>query len=250
MAQVLGLGFLVAGLVVVVLIGVIAAAWRLGLHAVLSFWVIYVLTRPLGASIGDYLSQPAGDGGLGLGATLTSVLFFAAIVGLVAYLALTKADVIDGSDDMAVESDERGGLWQTVSVVGLLLAFGVAGYLWRTSVLEVDVPAAVVTAVAPQAGAAPQTPPSRLGDLSRFRIITKDALGLVTGGDQVGATARARDLEIAWDDAEARLKPRDKAAWTALDGKIDTVLRAIRATSPDPAAEKAALNALLDALGR
>jgi uncharacterized membrane-anchored protein len=253
MAQVLGLGFLVSGLVVVVLIGVIAVAWRFGMHAVLSFWIIYVLTRPLGASIGDYLSQPAGDGGLGLGATLTSVLFFVAIVGLVAYLAVTKADVIDGSDDrdeVAVESDERGGLWQTVTVVGLLLALGVAGYLWRTSALEADAPAAVATAVAPQAGAAPQAPPSRLGDLSQFRTTTQDALGLVNGGDQVGATARARELEIAWDDAEARLKPRDKAAWTALDKKIDTALRAIRASSPDPAAEKAALTALLGALGR
>jgi hypothetical protein len=134
MAQVLGLGFLVSGLVVVVLIGVIAAAWRLGLHAVLPFWIIYVLTRPLGASIGDYLSQPAGDGGLGLGPTLTSVLFFVAIVGLVAYLAVTKADVIhdsEGSDDVTVENDERGGLWQTVTVVGLLLGLGVAGYLHR-----------------------------------------------------------------------------------------------------------------------
>jgi hypothetical protein len=108
----------------------------------------------------------------------------------------------------------------------------------------------VATGVAPQAGAAPQAPPSRLGDLSRFRTITQDALGLVNGGDQAGATARAPDLETAWDAAEARLKPRAKAAWTALDKKIDTVLRAIRATSPDPTAEKAALVALLDALGR
>ncbi|MGW3248306.1 hypothetical protein ACWDAS_38060, partial [Streptomyces sp. NPDC001070] len=46
-------------------------------NAVWSFWIAYVLTRPLGASIGDYLSQPTGDGGLGIGTVVTSVLFLA-----------------------------------------------------------------------------------------------------------------------------------------------------------------------------
>lgn len=76
-----------------------------------------------------------------------------------------------------------------------------------------------------------------------------DTLQLVDGGDQSGATVRVRDLEITWDDAEARFKSRDTSTWTALDGKIDKVLRAIRATSPDPTGEKAALTALRDALG-
>ncbi len=49
-------------------IGLITIAWRyLGLNAILAFWMAYILTRPLGASIGDYLSQPKSDGGLGLG---------------------------------------------------------------------------------------------------------------------------------------------------------------------------------------
>jgi hypothetical protein len=89
--------------------------------------------------------------------------------------------------------------------------------------------------------------PTRLGDLSQSSAIARSALELVGNDDQAGATTRAGDLEIAWDDAEARLKPRDKAAWTALDGKIDEVLREIRATSPDPNGEKAALTALVDA---
>ena len=63
-------------------------------NAVLAFWLAYILTRPLGASIGDYLSQAQTDGGLGLGTTTTSFLFLAAISGLVVYLMLTKRDVI------------------------------------------------------------------------------------------------------------------------------------------------------------
>ena len=58
------------------LIAVVAVAhYGFGLNAVLAFWMAYILTRPLGASIGDYLSQPRSDGGLGLGTTITSAIF-------------------------------------------------------------------------------------------------------------------------------------------------------------------------------
>ena len=63
-------------------------------NAVLAFWLIYILTRPLGASIGDYLSQARSDGGLGLGPTTTSVLFLVTILGMVTYLTFTKKDEI------------------------------------------------------------------------------------------------------------------------------------------------------------
>ena len=57
------------------------AAHRLfKLNAILSFWIAYILTRPLGASLGDYLSQAKADGGLGLGTTVTSFIFLAAIL--------------------------------------------------------------------------------------------------------------------------------------------------------------------------
>ena len=57
-----------------------------------AFWIAYVLTRPLGAALGDGLSQPRADGGLGLGTTWTSVLFLVTILAVVAYLAVTKRD--------------------------------------------------------------------------------------------------------------------------------------------------------------
>ena len=63
-------------------------------NAVLAFWLAYILTRPLGASIGDYLSQARADDGLGFGTTETSALFLITISGLVAYLTITKKDVI------------------------------------------------------------------------------------------------------------------------------------------------------------
>lgn len=265
MAQVLGLGYLVAGIAVAVVIAATALAWRLGLHPVLAFWIIYVLTRPLGASIGDYLSQPSSDGGLGLGATLTSLIFFAGIVAVVGYLSVTKADVIRGDampDPEETDRRETGrrGLLQTVVVVGVLLVAGVAGYFWRAQALQTEVAAVqAVPAEAASAGPAAGTPTglnaaqpaartSKLGDLSQFHVITQDTRDRLDRGDQAGPTARVTDLETAWDDAQAKLKPRDSATWTAIDGKIDTVLRELRSTSPNPASEKDALNALLAAL--
>ncbi len=64
----------------------------LRMNAILAFWVAYILTRPLGASIGDYLSQAPGDGGLGLGTVVTSALFLVTILALVVYLAITRRD--------------------------------------------------------------------------------------------------------------------------------------------------------------
>ncbi|WP_067252037.1 hypothetical protein [Streptomyces sp. DSM 15324] len=68
---------------------------KLGLDAVWSFWIAYILTRPLGASIGDHLSQPTGDGGLGLGTVITSALFLTVILALVVYLSVTRRDVTE-----------------------------------------------------------------------------------------------------------------------------------------------------------
>jgi hypothetical protein len=62
---------------------------------VLAFWIAYILTRPLGASTGDLLSQPRADGGLGLGTTVTTVAFLVAILAVVVFLSVTKRDVTE-----------------------------------------------------------------------------------------------------------------------------------------------------------
>jgi uncharacterized membrane-anchored protein len=88
-----GLGYWTTALVCAVLIGAVWVCHRLfGADAVLTFWIAYVLTRPLGASLGDGLSQPRADGGLGLGTTVTSAVFLVVILVVVAYLAVTRRD--------------------------------------------------------------------------------------------------------------------------------------------------------------
>ncbi|MEA2136022.1 MAG: hypothetical protein QOC68_3931 [Solirubrobacteraceae bacterium] len=95
-AERLSLGYWPSALIFAGLIGVVALAhFRFNLNAVLAFWIAYILTRPLGASIGDYMSQATKDGGLGLGTTVTSVIFLATILALVVYLTVTRRDVIE-----------------------------------------------------------------------------------------------------------------------------------------------------------
>src|SRR3954451_9845806 len=76
------------------MIAAVTLAWRvLGLNPILSFWLAYILTRPLGASIGDWMSQNNPKyGGLGLGTTGTSYIFLGRILALVTYLSITKRD--------------------------------------------------------------------------------------------------------------------------------------------------------------
>ena len=81
--EALSLGFQVGVVVFVVLIAVTFAAYKFGGNAVLTFWIAYILTRPLGASLGDLLSQAKNYGGLGLGAMWTSAAFLMTIIFLV-----------------------------------------------------------------------------------------------------------------------------------------------------------------------
>ena len=84
-----------AVLLPVFLIIATVVGWRLGANAVLSFWIAYVLTRPLGANIGDWLAVDKKIGGLGVGTLGTSAIFLSAIVATVIYLVVRRPDVID-----------------------------------------------------------------------------------------------------------------------------------------------------------
>jgi uncharacterized membrane-anchored protein len=75
------------GLILAVLV-----AWKIGAGPVLCFWLAYILTRPLGANIGDFLGSPHTDGGLGLGTFGTSIVFLLTILAVVTYLTKTRAD--------------------------------------------------------------------------------------------------------------------------------------------------------------
>ena len=86
-----GLGYLATGVLFGLIIASLSFGYAfLGLDPILGFWLAYILTRPLGASIGDFLSQPGEYGGVGLGTIVTSALFLGTIILVVAYQSLTR----------------------------------------------------------------------------------------------------------------------------------------------------------------
>ncbi|MET3803109.1 putative membrane-anchored protein [Nakamurella sp. UYEF19] len=92
-AERLNLGYWLSAIVFASLIAAVSLAhFAFRLNAVLAFWIAYILTRPLGASLGDYLSQPADAGGLELGTTGTSAIFLSVVLVLVVYLTWSKRD--------------------------------------------------------------------------------------------------------------------------------------------------------------
>lgn len=108
LSEQLELGYLLAlGIFAGAIVVIAVLHFGLRMNAILSFWLAYILTRPLGASIGDYLASPKGEGGLGLGTNLTSFLFLGTILALVVYLAISKRDVIP-TRGLAEAKEPRG----------------------------------------------------------------------------------------------------------------------------------------------
>lgn len=105
-ANTFGLGYFGSIWLFAAIIAVPALGWfRLGMGSILSFWFAYVITRPLGASVADWLAKPEG---VGLGTGLVSLVFAAAIFTLVRHLARTGRDTpIDQFGDPERLSDRR-----------------------------------------------------------------------------------------------------------------------------------------------
>jgi len=231
MAEGLGLGYLNTGIIVTAVIAIVIVAQKLKLNAVLSFWIIYIMTRPLGASIGDFLSQPIKYGGLGLGATLTSVLFLLGILGIILYFTFTKRDVIQNENADNEENKESKGLvLQSLITIVLFVTIGLSAYHWRHNQLQKEI--FQPTTSNNNNTTIQNVPTSELGDLSVFRKITEDTRNLVVANNMDGAKTRITDLEHEWDIAQLKLKAMNGTKWTKVDDAIDRVLRSLRAVNP------------------
>jgi len=247
-----------AGLIVAIFFG-----WKLGANAVLSFWLAYILTRPLGANLGDWLGFPMDQQGLGLGVAITSVIFLTAILVTVVYLTVTRADVIETPDDIDAPKTPKApkapapvdnrvremvmlGYYAVVAVAaGGLLVWAAAQPHSTAAASENESGSSVSATLAPGQSAIANFPPA---EVARLRVIVQDTLAKVQAGDQAGAIARIKDLETAWDDDQSTLQPMDDTGWTVLDGQIDKVLTSLRASQPDPGTEKQTLDTLLTSL--
>lgn len=241
MAESLGLGYLITGIIVAVIIFIVAVAAKLKLNSVLSFWIIYIMTRPLGASIGDLLSQPTKFGGLGLGATLTSIIFLAGIFLIILYFTFSKKRNT-ANEIVQPREDETGKkfIWQSVVTIAIFIIAGVSAYAWRQNALQKE-----VKQESPTTSSVNNTVVMPVDDFSAFKIIAADTRKLVDANDLAGAKIRVDDLEYEWDNAQSKLKPKYKSKWTEIDDAIDKVLRQLRAVRPVQQDCRTALDQLL-----
>lgn len=246
--EALSLGFRNGALIFGGLILAVWAARRLGLNGVLAFWIAYVLTRPLGASLGDLLTQDRSFGGLGLGASRTSLVFLAVIVALVAreQVNATRHGIRAKGEAPAV-SPRRDYAWAAAGAVAVVAA----------AVALAPAPTPAVAAPAAPTGKGKTAhvnpleadPTSPIGDLRPFAVIVDDVTTKAKKGDLAAATARVKDLEVAWDNGEAAMKPASPDDWHTMDSAIDGVLTALRATPPTKAACVSALTNLQSTIG-
>ncbi|MCC0064938.1 MAG: hypothetical protein H6895_12735 [Defluviimonas sp.] len=96
-AETFSVGFAATGVLFGLIIASLALGYfALGLDGIWAFWLCYIFTRPLGASFGDFLAQPAEFGGLGLGTIVTSFAFLAVIAATVAAMTLRRRAPIAG----------------------------------------------------------------------------------------------------------------------------------------------------------
>jgi uncharacterized membrane-anchored protein/acylphosphatase len=233
----LGFGYLKTGITVIIIIACVFSAHKfLKLDGVLAFWIAYILTRPLGASIGDYLSQPKVNGGLGLGTTVTSVIFLIAILAIIVYLAVSKIDINAKSE--TAETNQANGskknvLTQTIVVLCIFLVVGIGSYTWRSD------------AIAAQSNSSQAT---LGGQLTDFITIENNMLKDVNSNNFTSAKRSADDLEHQWDSSEAKLRKIDGTTWTKIDGTLDVVLSSVRSSNPDASKCQSALNNSLSVL--
>ena len=110
-AMSLGLGYLSSVVLFLGAIVVPAVGWGLGLNAVVAFWWAYVLTRPLGASVADYLSKSHALSGAGFGDGPTALTATLAVAAAVTVLALSRHGIQQPPAATEPEAQSAAAYW-------------------------------------------------------------------------------------------------------------------------------------------
>ncbi|RSO41824.1 hypothetical protein DMH15_12555 [Streptomyces sp. WAC 06725] len=243
------------------LIAAITLLWKFGAEPVLSFWLAYILTRPLGANIGDWLASPEiaqnpGDPtGLALGTFTTSLIFLGLILATVVYLTVTCSDVTETLEAAHAAPATSNPRKERTALAGFgLLAVATAGLLvWVHGqphvgpVPEEDNTSAVQMA---PGEAVKKFPPAKVAAL---RSLASTSLKDARSENPTGAHAAAQSLRDLWDADQASLQPLDQSGWASVDAQMDEVLKTfgIDHSNPplSPAQQEKELNALLADIG-
>ncbi|MFF7127430.1 MULTISPECIES: COG4705 family protein [unclassified Streptomyces] len=242
------------------LIAAITLLWKFGANPVLSFWLAYILTRPLGANIGDWLAspkvaQPGEPTGLALGTFTTSLIFLGLILATVVYLTVTRSDVTETHEATHASPATSNPRKERTALAGFgLLAVATAGLLvWAHGqphvgpAPEEDNTSAVQMA---PGQAVKKFPPAKVAAL---KTLASTSLKDARSGNATGAHAAAQSLRDLWDADQASLQPLDQTGWTSIDAQMDKMLKTfgIDHSNPpmSPAQQEKELNALLTDMG-
>lgn len=241
------------------LIASIALLWKFGANPVLSFWLAYILTRPLGANIGDWLAlpkvstNPAEPVGLGLGTFLTSLIFLGAILATVIYLTVSRADVLEAYDATHVpavttnQARERMGL-AGFAVVAILAA-GVM--IWAHNQPHVTCDPTGASETMPACPKPKFTAAQASDAIAKYEQLAQTANSQDQAGQLAASHATVQKMRDNWDADASSLQKVNSRAWTAIDTQMDAVLKtyAIDHGNIQPASASAQEHELTTLLG-
>lgn len=215
------------------LIGSIALLWKFGANPVLSFWLAYILTRPLGANIGDWLASPkvsanpADPVGLGLGTFVTSLIFLGAILATVVYLTVSRSDVLETYEATHVPTvttnptKERIGL---AGFVGLAVATAVV-MIWAHDQPHVTCDPTGASETMPACPKPKFTPAQTETAVAKYVSLAQTANAQDEAGKSAASHATVQKMRDNWDADASSLQKVNKATWTAIDTQMDAVLK-------------------------
>ncbi|MCU1612878.1 MAG: hypothetical protein JWO98_418 [Frankiales bacterium] len=243
------------------LIVAIALLWKFGASPVLSFWLAYILTRPLGANLGDWLASPkvavnAGDPvGLGLGTFLTSLVFLGAILATVIYLTVTRSDVVEtygATHSPAVTSSPHRERIALGGFAALAVAT-VALMLWAHTQPHQTCDPTGQSETMPACPKAALTANQMAATVAKYENFAQTAMTQDQAAQLTASHATVQKMRDDWDADATSLQAVNNTTWTLLDHQMDSVLKAyaidhgnIRPAAP--AQQEAELQVLLTEL--
>jgi uncharacterized membrane-anchored protein len=216
------------------LIASITALWKFGANPVLSFWLAYILTRPLGANIGDWLASPKvaanpGDPvGLGLGTFTTSLIFLGAILATVIYLSISRSDVAESYEATHKPSVTTNARKERIALgaFGVIAAGTVALMVWAHGQPHVTCDPTGQSETMPACPKAALTGNQTTAAVAKYENLAQTAIAQDRAGAAAASHATVQKMRDDWDADATSLQAVNNTTWTLLDKQMDAVLKA------------------------
>jgi uncharacterized membrane-anchored protein len=243
------------------LIASVALLWKFGANPVLSFWLAYILTRPLGANIGDWLASPtvatnpSQPVGLGLGTFITSLVFLGAILATVIYLTISRSDVLETYEATHQPTVTTNRAKEQIGLAGFiaLAAATVAVMAWAHAQPHATCDPTGASETMPACQKPKFTTEQTQSAVAKYVSLARTATAKDKAGQSASSHATVQTMRDDWDADASSLQKVNKKTWTVIDTQMDAVLKtfAIDHGNIKPAsttAQEQALTTLLDDL--